>query len=96
MRADPRDRFKPLPIDAQTLLDEGRLNDALKSVRQSHGLHLSQAREWVESHIAAHPLLRVQLEARQREWRRKFFLWFFVVDAVVAAGLIYYLFYMPR
>jgi hypothetical protein len=68
----------------------------VKSVRRSHGLGLNQAREWVESHNAAHPLLRVQLETQQREWRRKFFLWFLVVDAIVAAGLIYYLFYMAR
>jgi hypothetical protein len=96
MRADPRDRFKPLPIEAQTLLEEGQLADAVKSVRKSHKLDSNQAREWVESHIAAHPLLRVQLETQQREWRRRFFLWFLVVDAIVAAGLIYYLFYMPR
>ncbi len=96
MRADPRDRFKPLPIEAQTLLEEGRLIDAVKSVRVSHRLDLKQARDWVESHIAEHPLLRVQLETQQREFRRKFFLWFLVVDAIVAAGLIYYLFYLPR
>ena len=96
MRADPRDRFKPLPAEAQTLLEEGRLIDAIKSVRASHRLGLTQARDWVDSHIADNPLLRVQLETRQSEFRRKFFLWFFLVDAVVAAALIYYFFYLPR
>jgi hypothetical protein len=96
MRADPRDRFKPLPIEAQTLLEEGRLIDAIKSVRRSHGLGLKQAKDWVDSHISDNPLLRAQLETRQREFRRRFFLWFLVVDAIVAAALIYYFFYMAR
>lgn len=96
MRADPRDRFKPLPIEARTLLEEGRVIDAVKSLRASHNLDLRQARDWVDSHIGEQPLLRVQLETRQREWRRRFFLWFFLVDAVVAAGIIYWLFYLPR
>ena len=96
MRADPRDRFRPLPIEARTLLEEGRLRDAIQSVRVSHNLDLRKARDWVETHIADNPLLRVQLETQQREWRRKFFLSFLLVDAVVAAGIIYYLFYLPR
>lgn len=96
MRADPRDRFKPLPLEAQTLLEEGRLIDAIKSVRASHRLDLKQARDWIDSHIAENPLLRVQLETRQRESRRKFFLSFLVVDAIVTAGIIYYFFYLPR
>ncbi len=96
MRADPRDRFKPLPIEAQTLLEEGRLIDAVESVRASHNLDLRKARDWIDSYISEHPLLRVQLETQQSEFRRKFFLWFLVVDAIVAAGLIYYFFYLRR
>ena len=96
VRADPRDRFRPLPIEARTLLEEGRLVDAVKSVRVSHNLGLRKARDWVDTHIAENPLLRVQLETRQRESRRKFFLWFLLVDAVVAAALIFYFFYLPR
>jgi hypothetical protein len=89
MRAEPR--FKPLPPEPATLLTEGRLIDAIKSLRASHGLGLKQAKDWVDWHIAQDPMLRVQLETRQREARRRFFLWFLLIDAVIVAAVIGYL-----
>lgn len=96
MRAEPYGRFKPLPVEAVTLLNEGKVIEAVKSVRASNNLGLREAKDWIDAHIASEPLLRVQLETRQREVRRKIFLGFLVFDAIVAAGLIYYFFYMPR
>lgn len=96
MRAEPYGRFKPLPAEAQTLLGEGRIIDAVKSVRASHNLGLREAKEWIDAHIASEPLLRAQLEARQKAARRKLFYAFLVLDAVVAAALIWYFFYLPR
>lgn len=96
MRAEPYGRFKPLPAEAQTLLGEGRIIDAVKSVRASHNLGLREAKEWIDAHIASEPLLRAQLEARQKTTRRKLFSAFLVLDAVVAAALIWYFFYLPR
>jgi hypothetical protein len=91
MRADPR--FKPLPPEPATLLTEGRLVDAVKVLRDTQGIGLKQARAWIEWHIDQDPMLRVQLETQQRARRRKFFLWFLVVDAVITAAIVYYLFY---
>ena len=91
MRADPR--FKPLPPEPATLLTEGRLIDAVKVLRDTQGIGLRQARAWIEWHIDQDPMLRVQLETQQRARRRKFFLWFLVVDAVITAAIVYYLFY---
>jgi hypothetical protein len=91
MRADPR--FKPLPPEPATLLTEGRLSDAVKVLRDTQGIGLKQARAWIEWHIDQDPMLRVQLETQQRARRRKFFLWFLVVDAVITAAIVYYLFY---
>ena len=96
MRAEPSDRFKPLPMEAQTLLGEGHVIAAVKSVRVSHRLGLKEAKDWVDSYIAQNPLLRVQLEAQQRESRRKFFFWFFLVDAIVIAAFIYWFYYVPH
>ena len=96
MRAEPYGRFKTLPIEAQTLLEEGRIVAAVKSVRVSHNLGLRQAKEWVDAHIASEPILRVKLETMQKAARRKLFLIFLAFDAVIAAGLIYYFFYWPR
>jgi len=89
MRADPR--HKPLPPEPVTLLNEGRLNEAVESLRNSHGLDRRRAREWIDSHIDDNPVLRVQLETIRRARRRRFFAWFLLVDAVVAAAVIWYL-----
>lgn len=91
MRADPR--FKPLPPEPATLLTEGRMIEAIKVLRNSNRIGLKEAKDWVDWHIAQNPMLRVQLETQQRATRRKFFLWFLLVDVLIAAGLIYYFFY---
>ena len=93
MRAEPYGRFKPLPPEAQTLLGEGRIIDAVKSVRASHNLGLREAKDWIDSYIGSEPLLRAQLETRRKASRRKVFLVVLVFDAVVAAALIWYFFY---
>jgi len=91
MRAEPR--FKPLPLEAATLLSEGRLIDAIKVVRKAEGLGLRDAKERVDAHIAQDPILRVQIETQQRATRRKFFFWFVVVDLAITAAIIYWFFY---
>ena len=96
MRAEPYGRFKPLPIEAATLLEEGQIIDAVKSLRASNNLGLKEAKDWIDAHIASEPLLRVKLETRQKAARRKLFYIFLVFDAVIAAGLIYYFVYFRR
>ena len=92
MRADPR--FKPLPPEPATLLTEGRLGEAVKVLCQGENISRGQAKKWIDWHIAQDPMLEAQLEAQQRAASRKFFMWFVVVDVVIAAGVIYYLFYL--
>jgi len=91
MRAEPR--FKALPLEAVTLLGEGRLIDAIKVVRKTEGLGLRDAKVRVDAHLAQEPLLRVQIETQQRAARRKFFFWFLLVDLGITAGVIYWFFY---
>jgi hypothetical protein len=91
MYADPK--FRELSVEAVTLLQEGRLIDAIKSVRQSEGLGLKDAKARVDAYLSREPLLRAQLEMRQRVARRKFFLWFLFVDLLIAAAVIYWMFY---
>nr|AQQ74822.1 hypothetical protein [uncultured bacterium] len=92
MRIDPR--YKPLPPEPATLLEEGRLGDAIRELRDSHYISARQARAWVEWHLEEHPLLRVQLETQQSARRRRIFLWFLLVDVVVAGAIIYWLLYL--
>lgn len=96
MRAEPYGRFKPLPAAALALLEGGRIIEAVKSVRASHGLELKDAKDWIDSHIASDPRLRERLEAQQKATRRKLLYIFLVIDAFIAAGLIYYFFYRPQ
>jgi hypothetical protein len=91
MRADPR--FKPLPLEAVALLGEGRMVEAIKSVRKSEGLGLRDAKARVDAHLAQDPIMRVQIETLQRATRRKFFFWFLIVDLVITAGIVYWFFY---
>lgn len=88
MRADPR--FKPLPAEPAALLNEGRLIEAIKVLRRSHGLDLKQAKDWIDWYIDDNPVLRVQLETRQKAARRRFFFWFLLVDAIVVAAVVWY------
>lgn len=91
MKADPR--HGPLPLEAVTLLTEGKVIEAIKSVRAAEGLGLKEAKDRIDAHIAQDPILRVQIGAQQRASRRKFFFWFLIVDLAIAAGLIYWFFY---
>jgi hypothetical protein len=91
MYADPR--FRPLSLEAVTLLQEGRLADAIKVVRQGEGLGLKDAKARVDAHLSREPLLRAQLDAQRSAARRKFFFWFVAVDLLITAAVIYWLFF---
>jgi hypothetical protein len=91
MRAEPR--FKPLPLEAATLLSEGKVIEAIKVVRNAEALSLREAKRRIDAHLAQDPILQVQLETQRRAARRKFFFWFLLVDLGVTAGIIYWFFY---
>jgi hypothetical protein len=91
MRIEPR--FKPLPPEPATLLTEGRRAEAVMVLRDSQGVSLAKAKQWIQWHVEQDPMLGVQLEVQRRAARRRFFFWFLLADALIAAGIIYYLFY---
>jgi hypothetical protein len=91
MYADPK--FQPLPLEAVTLLQEGHVIAAIKVVRQAEGLGLKEAKRRVDAYLSREPLLRAQLELKQRSARRKFFFWFLVIDLLILAGAIYWFYY---
>jgi hypothetical protein len=91
LSADPR--FKPLPLESIALLGEGKLVEAIKSVRMAEGLSHKEARRRVDAHLDQDPILRVQIETQRIAARRKFFFWFLIVDVLITAGIIYWFFY---
>jgi hypothetical protein len=92
MKIDPR--FKPLPPEPATLIAEGRVNEAIRELRDVQGVDARHARAWVEWHLDQDPMLRVQLETQRSARRRRIFLWFLLVDVLVAGAIIYYLLYL--
>ena len=88
--------LRPLPPEPATLLTEGRIDEAVQVLRETQGLRKSQARAWVDAHIAADPMLRVQLESQKRGWGRKVFLWVLAIDVIAVAVIVYYLLYLRR
>jgi hypothetical protein len=88
MKVDPR--FKPLPQEAVTRLNEGRPVDAVKALRETRDLTLKQAMEWIESHVADNPIMRAQLEARQRDARLKVYGWIVLALAVIGSAIYYF------
>jgi hypothetical protein len=88
MKADPR--FKPLPLEAVSRLNEGNVIDAVNALRETRELTLKQAMEWIESHVADNPIMRAQLESRQRAARLKVYGWFVLAVAVLGLAIYYF------
>lgn len=88
MYADPK--YRELPLEAVTLLNEGRLGEAVKSLRQAEELGSREARARVDAYLAREPLLKAQLELRQRAARRNLFFWFLAIDILLVAAIIYW------
>jgi len=91
MNSDPR--FKPLPVEAASLVSAGKTIDAIKWLRSTRGLDLKAAKDWVDWHIGQNPLLREQFAEQQREMRKRLFAWLLPIDALIIAGVIYWFFY---
>jgi hypothetical protein len=91
MKADPR--YPPLPAEIVTLLGEGDVNEAIKVLRSAGAMSQKEARRRIDAHLAQDPILQVRIETWQRARRRKFFLWFLLVDLLVTAGIIYWFFF---
>jgi hypothetical protein len=91
MRAERHHR--PLPLEAATLLTEGKLGEATRVVRETEQIGRRAARARIDEHLEREPLLRVQLETQRRATRARLFFWFVVVDIFIVAAVIYWLQY---
>jgi hypothetical protein len=91
MRAERH--YRPLPLEAATLLTEGRLAEAIRVVRDAEGLNRRAARKRVDEHLDREPLLRVQIETQRRSARARLFFWFLLADILIVAAVIYWLHY---
>jgi ribosomal protein L7/L12 len=74
-----------LPLQAITLLEAGKLMDAIKATRASLGLGLRDAKERVEQYLDTHPTTKTRFKSITDTERNKVIAVLVVVFAVFAA-----------
>ena len=80
-----------LPTAAALVVNDGRLIEAIKIVRETDRLDLTAAKARVDAYIAADPRLAETTANRQRDAKRRLIVWVVAIDAVlVVAGLIWW------
>jgi hypothetical protein len=82
----------PLPSAVQLALDDGRLLEAIKALRQTETIDLATAKMRIDTYVQAHPQVQERLAARAREFRKSLIAWALVVDAALLIGALYWFF----
>lgn len=81
-----------LPAAATAAVARGSKVEAIKEVRAATGLGLLEAKQLVENYIAANPVLKDQFEQQNAVNRRRLIRWMLVIDAVIVAAVLWWLF----
>jgi ribosomal protein L7/L12 len=79
-----------IPLAAIAALQNGKMIDAVRIVRQAHGTGLKEAKDAVDHYIATEPLIRSRFEAARAEVRKGLRLW--AIAFAMLAGLVAYYF----
>lgn len=82
----------PLPAAAEGALAEGRLLEAIKILRASEGLDLTQAKQRLDAYLDENPELRERVQQKSREFRRRIIKWALVLDAILVLIFLYWFF----
>lgn len=85
MNDAPRDPGN-LPPAAVEALRKGKTIEAIKILRQEHGLELRDAKQAVDQYVRANPALEQSLRAAQAEANRGCVVWVLGMLALAAAG----------
>jgi hypothetical protein len=92
MQRDPGARERPLPTAVHLALQDGRIIDAIRLLREQSGGDLASARARIDREIAADPLLRERFAEQRRRSRRKLIVIVLVADALLlAVALLWWL-----
>jgi ribosomal protein L7/L12 len=76
------------PLAAVSALQNGKLIDAIRIVRETRGIGLKDAKQEVERYLESEPLIRSRFRAAHSESRRGLLLW--VIALVLLAVLVAY------
>jgi len=89
-RARPLDRGA-FPLAAASALQNGKLIDAIRIVREARGIGLKDAKEEVERYLDADPLVGSRYRAAVAESRRGALLWLLAIALLVGLGAYFLL-----
>jgi ribosomal protein L7/L12 len=93
MMMPDRDDVPVLPAAAVVAVNQGRMIEAIKIVRESvPGLGLKEAKDLVEGYAGRDPVLKAQLAQRRAEARRRLIKAVLIIDLLLAAGILWYFF----
>jgi ribosomal protein L7/L12 len=85
---DPRAKTSvPLPTTAIAALHRGDKIEAIKIVREEHGLELKSAKELVDEYVATHPTLQTSLNTRAATTQGA---WYWLVAIAAVLALLYF------
>ncbi|HZF16421.1 MAG TPA: hypothetical protein VE046_10800 [Steroidobacteraceae bacterium] len=82
----------PLPAAAEGALAEGRFIEAIKILRQSERLDLTQAKQRLDAYLAANPELKERVQRKSREMRGKILKWVLLLDGIIILLVLYWFF----
>jgi ribosomal protein L7/L12 len=85
-------RTAELPVAAHLALQEGRLIDAIKILREKENIGLADAKARIDAAVAADPGLSEKVAQQRKKQRAGWIVWVLIFDAVViAAAIIWWL-----
>ena len=80
----------PLPPAVVAAIEQGRLIDAIKLLRESTGSGLKDAKDAVDEYVRSHPELAMKLKAQQAEMNQALLRWGLIL-LLTALGAYSYL-----
>jgi hypothetical protein len=81
-----------LPAAAEAALSAGRMIEAIKILRTTEQLDLTQAKQRLDAYLAQNPDLRDRVQRMSREQRAKVIKWVLVLDGIIVLALVYWFF----
>lgn len=86
------DRPRALPVAAGLALQESRIIEAIKRVREAEGVDLKAAKDRVDAALQADPALKAIVEELAKARRTSLIQWVILIDVLLIAGVAYWFF----
>jgi hypothetical protein len=84
------DSDEELPSQALFALQQGRMIEAIKILRQERGLGLKEAKDRLELYLRDHPTMQTQFASARAEGNRSGLFWLIPVIAAAVAAYFYF------